>query len=318
MKFRTEVHIEDSQRKIGIEDQIFSIGSCFASEISNWLSTGQLQTLDNPFGTVFNPFSINKAIKKIHDAEFYTQADLITYNQQFISLDHHTSFDTPFIHQTLEKINQKIEAANLFLQTANWVIVTYGSSFIYEFLPQKSLVANCHKIPQKFFEKRLLSHEEISNAMVETVMNLQDICPENVQILFTISPVRHTKDGIAENQWSKSKLFAALHETIHQFSFCHYVPIYEIMMDDLRDYRFYKDDMVHPSAQALKYIFEKFSNAYLEQPTQEFILENEKIIQAKNHRPSNENHPNFLEFKQKLEDKIAQQQGKVRHKIFND
>ncbi len=195
MKFRTEVDIPASEKKIEIEDKIFSIGSCFASEMTDLLENGQLQTLSNPFGTIFNPFSINNAVQRLHDSAFYQEEELITYNEEYISLDHHTGFDTRYIHQTLDKINKSIEEGNAFLQEADWIIITYGSSFIYEFLPKKKLVANCHKIPQKFFEKRLLSHQELTGSIYNTILELKDICKEGVQILFTVSPVRHTKDG---------------------------------------------------------------------------------------------------------------------------
>ncbi|MEI7488500.1 MAG: GSCFA domain-containing protein, partial [Chryseobacterium sp.] len=232
MKFRTIVDIKESEKKIEIEDKIFSIGSCFASEMSDLFYDGQLQTVNNPFGTVFNPFSISNSIKTLHDSDFYNEEDLITFNDEFISLDHHTSFDTRFVHQTLEKINSKIEEGNRFLQETNWIIITYGTSFIYEFLPKNKLVANCHKIPQKFFEKRLLTHQELTDSIYNTILNLNDICKDDVQILFTVSPVRHTKDGMVENQLSKSKLITAIHEAIVLFENCHYLLIYEILMDD--------------------------------------------------------------------------------------
>ena len=235
MKFRTEVEIPAFPKKIETQDRIFSIGSCFATEISDLLETAQMQVLSNPFGTVFNPFSINQALKKLHDAEFYTEEDLIKYNDELISLDHHSSFNSRFVHQILEKINHHIELGNRFLQETNWVIITYGTSFIYEFLPKKKLVANCHKIPGKFFQKRMLTHLEITDSIYETVTTLKDICHENVQILFTVSPVRHTKDGMVENNWSKSKLITAIHEILPEFENCHYLPVYEILMDDLRD-----------------------------------------------------------------------------------
>lgn len=316
MKFRTEVSIPDSAKKIAMEDCIFSIGSCFASEMSDLLSKGQLQTINNPFGTIFNPYSINIAVKRLHDSEFYTENDLIQYGDQVISLDHHTQFDSKYVHQTLAQINANIEEGNLFLQATNWVIITYGTSFIYEFLPKKKLVANCHKIPSKFFEKRLLSTIEIENSISETIENLLDIGKKEVQILFTVSPVRHTKDGMVENNWSKSKLIAAIHETISKYENCHYLPVYEIMMDDLRDYRFYKEDMIHPSSQAISYIFEQFGNAYFTNETMDFIEENFKISKALNHKTQNENsekHQNFLE---QLKGRIALQQTKVKHKIF--
>lgn len=316
MKFRTEVDIKPSQKKIEIEDKIFSIGSCFASEISGLLKKGQLQTVNNPFGTVFNPFSINNAIKRLHDSEFYNEDELITYDDKFISLDHHTSFDTRYIHQTLEKINHKIEEGNRFLQETKWVIVTYGTSFIYEFEPKNKLVANCHKIPGSFFEKRLLSQSELADSIYNTIINIKDICPEDVQVLFTVSPVRHTKDGMVENQLSKSKLIAAVHEIIPQFENCHYLPVYEILMDDLRDYRFYKEDMIHPNHQAVNYIFEKFGEAYFSDETKDFIKENFKINKALEHRNEDEKDPKFIEFKEKLKQRIEIQQNKVKHQIF--
>lgn len=318
MKFRTEVDIIESKNKITLEDRIFSIGSCFASEMSDLFSQGQLQALNNPFGTIFNPFSISNSVKRLHDAEFYHEEELITFNDEFISLDHHTGFDTRYIHQTLNKINAKLEEGNSFLQETDWVIITYGTSFIYEFLPKQKLVANCHKIPQKFFEKRLLSHHEITDAVYNTILNLNDICKDDVQILFTVSPVRHTKDGMIENQLSKSKLITVVHEAIQQFENCHYLPVYEILMDDLRDYRFYKEDMIHPNTQAVNYIFEKFGNAYFADETKEFIKENFKINKALEHRTGDEKDPKYIEFKEKLNQKIEVQRQKVKHKIFSD
>lgn len=317
MKFRTEVDIPNSEKKIEIDDQLFSMGSCFSTEMSERLDAGQLQTLNNPFGTIFNPFSINHAIKKLHDSTFYKEEDLIVFNDEFISLEHHSSFNSGYAHKTLEKVNIGIEKGNLFLQSANWILITYGTSFIYEFLPKNKLVANCHKIPQKFFEKRVLGWEEIYTSISETIVNLTDICPENVQILFTVSPVRHIKDGMVENQLSKAKLISGIHEVIERFDNCHYLPVYEILMDDLRDYRFYKDDLIHPNSQAINYIFEKFGHAFFSEETKVFISENLKINQALQHKTSDENKPKYQEFLQKLNERISEQQKKVKHKIFS-
>lgn len=318
MKFRTEVDIHKSEYKIEIEDKIFSIGSCFASEMSDLFKQGQLQTVNNPFGTIFNPFSINNSIQRLHDSEFYTEEDLITFNDEYISLDHHTGFDTRYIHQTLERINAKIVEGNQFLQETNWVIITYGTSFIYEFIPKKKLVANCHKIPQKYFEKRLLTQQEITDSIYNTILNLKDICRDDAQILFTVSPVRHTKDGMVENQLSKSKLITAIHEVISGLENCHYLPIYEMVMDDLRDYRFYKEDMIHPNSQAINYIFEKFGKAYFSENTQDFIKENFKINKALEHKTEDPKDPKYIEFKEKLNHRIEAQRKKVKHKIFSN
>jgi len=316
MKFRTEVDINASERKIGTEDCIFSIGSCFATEMHGKFSEGQIQSLNNPFGTVFNPYSVNRAVQQIYDAKEYQESDLILANESYISLDHHSSFDSRFVHQSLEKINTNIEEANQFLQNTSFVIITFGTSYIYEFLPKNRLVSNCHKIPQKFFKKRFLRHQELSDSISQTINTLKDICKKDVQILFTVSPVRHTKDGIVENQLSKSKLLNAIHESISEKENCHYLPVYELMMDDLRDYRFYKEDMIHPNSQAVQYIWEKFGNAYFTDETKVFINENNKILTALNHKTDDDKNPKYQQFLEKVNQKILEQQRKVKHKIF--
>jgi len=316
MKFRTEVDINESEKKIGLEDCIFSIGSCFATEMHEKFSEGQIQSFNNPFGTIFNPYSVYQAIRQIYDAKEYQENDLILANENYISLDHHSSFDSRYAHKSLAKINQNIEDANQFLQNTGFVIITFGTSYIYKFLPKNKLVANCHKIPQKFFEKRFLSHQEITNSINKTIEILTDICKNDVQILFTVSPVRHTKDGIVENQLSKSKLITAIHEVISNHQHCHYLPIYEMLMDDLRDYRFYKDDLIHPSSQAVQYIWEKFGNAYFSDETKVFINDNNKIIAALNHKTDDDKNPKYQEFREKIDLKIKEQQKKVEHKIF--
>lgn len=316
MKFRTEVEIQNSDLKIDREDHVFSIGSCFSTEMSDLLKTGQIRAQNNPFGTLFNPFSLNNALKRLHNAAYYEEDDLISYAGEVISLDHHSSFNSRFLHQTLDKINANIESGNQFLQKTNWVLITYGTSFIYEFLPKKKLVSNCHKIPGKFFQKRLLTPLELTDSIDETVSTLKDICKENVQILFTVSPVRHIKDGIIENTQSKSRLINALHEIIPQFENCRYLPAYEILMDDLRDYRFYKDDLIHPNKQAVNYIWEKFGRAYFSPETLEFIEENFKIAKSLEHKTSDEKNPKYEEFLENLKRRIAAQQSKVKHKIF--
>ena len=316
MQFRTEVEIPLSDKKITLGDSLFFIGSCFATEIANLMASGQMKTLCNPFGTIFNPYSINYALKRLHSGEPYTEADLINYGGAFISLDHYSGFNTPYAHKTLAKINEKLEEANFFLQKTQWVVITYGTSFIYEFLPQGKRVANCHKIPQKFFTKRLLTTQEIITSIKESIELIKDICKAEVQILFSLSPVRHTKDGFPENQWSKARLLNALHEAIDDEINCHYLPIYELMMDELRDYRFYKEDMIHPTQQAVHYIFEKFGNAYFSDEVKAFIADNFKILQSLNHRPNDEKSPQYIEFRERLRQKIAEQQKKVKHRIF--
>lgn len=318
MKFRTEVHIPESANKIDIEDQIFSIGSCFASEMSELFKKGQLQTLNNPFGTIFNPYSINLAIDRICNSSLYTEDDLIFFNDEYISLDHHSSFNASSKQEVLNKINDNIKISHDFLKSSKWVIITFGTSFIYRYLPQDKWVANCHKIPNHFFEKELMKDEDIAKNIEEITSHLKKICQKDVQILFTVSPVRHTKDGMVENQWSKSKLINQLQQVVSQNNNRHYLPIYEIMMDDLRDYRFYKEDMIHPTEQAVRYIFEKFKEAYCSTEAQEFINDNFKILKSLQHKSLNQDQEKYQLFLDQLKSKIEQQQSKVKHRIFNN
>lgn len=317
MKFRTEINFEESQVKIKPSDKLFSIGSCFATEIAEKLREGQLQTLTNPFGTLFNPYAVTTALRRIYSAKNYTEEDLIKYNDEYLSFDHHTGFTTPFAHQTLERINTNLQLSNQFLQETKFAVLTFGTAYVYEFLPKNRLVSNCHKIPQKFFRKRFLSHAELTDALEESIQIITDMSAEPVHILLTVSPVRHTKDGFAENQLSKAKLLTAIHEVVNEHENCTYLPVYEIMMDDLRDYRFYKEDLIHPTEQAVNYIFEKFGSAWFSDETKNFIVDNLKIKQALNHRPRDPKSPTYQKFAENLQQKIALQQQKVRHKIFN-
>ena len=198
------------------------------------------------------------------------------------------------------------------------MIITYGTAFVYEHLAKNIFVANCHKIPQTNFNKRLLTHEELVNSIAETCHILKKISPKEAQILFTLSPVRHTKDGFSENNLSKAKLLCAIHKIVEQHENCHYIPVYEIVMDDLRDYRFYKEDLIHPSEQAVQYIWEKFKKAYFSDKADRFSNENLKIKQALEHRPKDKNSPKHQTFLKQIQEKIMQQQGKVGHKIFTD
>ena len=318
MKFRTEVEIPISEKKIQISDSLFSIGSCFATEISVKLADSQFQTLNNPFGTLFNPWAVKNSIQEIFENKIYTEENLDFHQGEYLSFNHHTSFNSENQEDTLRKINEKINLAHEFLKRSNWVIITYGTAFVYEHLAKNIFVANCHKIPQTNFNKRLLTHEELVNSITETCHILKKICPKEAQFLFTLSPVRHTKDGFSENNLSKAKLLCAIHEVVDQHENYHYIPVYEIVMDDLRDYRFYKEDLIHPSEQAVQYIWEKFKKAYFSDKADRFSNENLKIKQALEHRPKDKNSPKHQAFLKQIQEKIIQQQGKVEHKIFTD
>ena len=321
MEFRTEVPVKPQAQLFALHDSLFTMGSCFAGELAEKMIKGGFQVLHNPFGTLFNPVSIVTAVRRIHSAKEYSEDDLIAFEEQIISLDHHSSYDGRYAHLVLEKINADLQRANDFLQRTRWVIITFGSSYLYRFLPKDRFAANCRKIPAKHFEKNMLGVGESVAAMEELVALLRDICPEDVQLYFTVSPVRHTKDGFVENQLSKARLLTAIHEVVGggaNRGDVHYFPVYEIMMDELRDYRFYKPDMIHPTEQAVDYIFSKFVSSALDQNSRDFLAENYKIHDLINHKPKVTDAAAELARQAQIRQRIDAQQKLVHHKIFPD
>lgn len=317
MRFRTEVNIKPSKEKIGIEDCIFTLGSCFSDEMALKLKTGQIQVFENPFGTLFHPVAIKNALQRIVNQKLYVQSDLAQNGEIYFSWDHYTGFDSENPEKTLSGINNQILQAHAFLKKASWVFITYGTSWVYELLAGNRIVANCHKIPQQQFRKRILTLKEIEEAITETIKTLKEISPK-IRILISLSPVRHSKDGMTENQRSKALLLTALYNVVSRCEDCVYLPIYEIMMDDLRDYRFYKEDLIHPNEPAIEYIWEKFSEAYLDDSTRVFISENQKISRALGHHVKDKNSNAYKIFRKNLQEKIELQKTKAKHPIFEN
>lgn len=318
MKFRTEVFISEQSVKIQPNSAILSMGSCFADELAYVFKKSQFQILSNPYGTMFNPFSIAESIERMEKNQSYSESDLLEYKGKIISLDHHTEFDGIFVEDVLKRINESLKAAHFFLQKTQFVFITLGTSFVHRFLPKDKWVANCHKIPNKFFEKQLLTEQQIRESIERIITSIKNICTDEVAVYFTVSPVRHTREGMVENQRSKSRLISALHDVVEQYDTVHYLPIYELMMDDLRDYRFYKEDMIHPSEQAFQYIFEKFSQAFFSPSALDFMDENMKIQQGLAHQPLDEKSIDYINFQRKLKERIKAQQAKVQHTIFSE
>lgn len=316
MKLRTEVHIPESARRLQPTSRIFSIGSCFAENMYTMLQEGQLQSLCNPFGTLFSPIAILTALRRIVAKKLYQDSDLVEYGGSYISLDHHPRFDEITPSRALEKMNKSLMAAHDFLKGAECVIITLGSAYTYKFLPKDLWVSNCHKIPAKFFEKILITENDICEVMLQISQLLTDFCGPQVQILTTISPVRHTRDGFSGNQRSKGRLINGLLDAAAEDHRLQYLPVYEIMMDDLRDYRFYTEDLIHPSSLALEYIYEQFEKAYFSENLKDFLAENRQILRALNHRPSQPDSPENRHFQVKISERIQAQQKKVSHLIF--
>jgi hypothetical protein len=292
MDFRLEMQPRAFEAKLLHADRLLLIGSCFTEQIGAKLDYHLFSTLQNPNGILFNPVSIAQAVSGYIHHRQYTAQDLFCQQDIWGSWDHHTRFSHTNPQVCLEAINTSQSNAHSFLKKADWMLITLGSSFVYE-LPDKGVVANCHKVSTDKFSKRLLSSSEIIRLLQQMMDELMAFNP-SVKIIFTISPVRHLRDGFVENNQSKAQLITAVHELVHQNSNAFYFPAYELIIDDLRDYRFYAEDMVHPNYLATNYVWEKFSTSCIDGKSREIFKDIEQIHNALRHRPM---HPNSLEHK---------------------
>lgn len=296
MEFRLEFTPKPFDTKINHQHKLLLIGSCFTEQIGTKLSNHKFSVLDNPNGILFNPVSITKSISSYIDNKQYTEADLFHQNECWNSWEHHSRFSKPDVTGCLNGINESQSKANAFLKNAGWLLITLGSAFVYE-LENKEVVANCHKVPTDKFVKRLLPVEEVLAGLQQMIEKTKAFNP-GIKIIFTISPVRHLRDGFVENNRSKATLIQAVHLLTEKNADCFYFPAYELIIDDLRDYRFFAEDMVHPNYAATNYVWEKFIAACIDEPSQQLMKEIAVIVAAKNHKPFNptsEQHKKFLQ-----------------------
>lgn len=269
---------------INYNTPVLNIGSCFAQNIGLKLSRLKFNTLINPFGILFNPISIANCLERLLSKQPYKANDLVFNNGLWHSFDHHSSFSGPLKEETLHKINTSLQTATSFLQNTQWVIITLGTAHVYFLHEGARAVANCHKFPASAFEKRCISLEEAKNILTGILSKLTSQFP-HLSILLTVSPVRHLKDGFVENQRSKAVLLLAADQMVRQFDQVHYFPAYELVMDDLRDYRFYEKDMIHPNEIAIDYIWEFFQATYFTAETKALMAKIESFVKATSHRP---------------------------------
>ena len=286
MKFRTEINIPKSKIQFEHNDKVLTIGSCFAENISKYFSYYKFNILENPFGVLYNPVSIyNSLLFAIQEKQF-TKKDLIFDQSEYHSFFHHSDFSHHDAQICLSKINDNLLITHEYLKECDKLIISLGTSYVYKHKDSEIIVSNCHKIPQSEFERFRLTIEEVKNYLQNIVDQLK-IYNSTLSIIFTVSPVRHWKDGAVDNQLSKSILLLAVNEIVGKNKKCEYFPSYEIIMDDLRDYRFYNEDLIHPNKIATDYIWEKFSESHFSKKC--FIIMNEvkKIVQAVSHKPRN-------------------------------
>jgi hypothetical protein len=285
MDFHLEFSPKPFASLINHQHKLLLIGSCFTENISTKLKQHKFSVLENPNGILFNPVSISKSLMSYIENKQYTNADLFYENELWNSWQHHSRFSHPDQNECLRLINQSQKDANDFLKNADWVLITLGSAFVYE-LTDSEVVANCHKVPTDKFNKKLLCADDIISMLDEAIQQLQKFNAK-LKIIFTISPVRHLRDGFVENNRSKAVLIQAVHQLVNQSEKLFYFPAYELVIDDLRDYRFYAEDMVHPNYAATNYVWDKFVPTCIDEPSQQLMKEINIINAAKNHKPFN-------------------------------
>jgi len=295
--------VKKFEKQLNIKDGILLMGSCFAEEIGKKMQVRKFKPLVNPHGIIYNPSSLSNAITDYLEGKVYGEKDIFNHNKLWQSFNHHGRFSTTETATCLKNINEEIKSAHAQLQKANWLIVTFGSAFAYVDKKSNSIVANCHKLPSTDFEKVLLNKNQTLSVWNKQLEALKKFNP-NLNILFTVSPVRYVRDGLVENNRSKGILLDTVHTLIEQNQNCFYFPAYEIVIDELRDYRFFKEDMVHPNELAVNYVWEKFVNSFCDEETKKFLSEYEPLLKSLTHRPLKEDTEAHQKFKAQLEEKV--------------
>ncbi|WP_136465824.1 GSCFA domain-containing protein [Flagellimonas onchidii] len=310
MKLQTIVSIEKSSVPIDYGSRILLLGSCFVENIGRKLEYFKFQTTQNPFGILFHPLAIENLVERAVTNQIYKKEEIFEHAGIWHCFDTHSDVSAESENELLEKLNQGLEKTREALENATHIIITLGTAWVYRNNETKKIVANCHKVPQREFSKELLIVEKIRSSL-EKMINLITSVNQKTQIVFTISPVRHLKDGFVENQRSKAHLISSVYKTTSNFvPLTSYFPSYEIMMDELRDYRFYGKDMVHPNNLAIDYIWEKFTSTWISPKSCPIMVEVDQLQKGLLHRPFNPNSEEHQKFKTSLETKIERFQEK--------
>jgi lysophospholipase L1-like esterase len=309
MDFRTNIQLQKESNQIDYNSSLVLIGSCFSENISKKLNYFKFNTYSNPFGILFNPKAIETLITNAINLKEYTEKDIFNLNERWHCFDAHSDLSNSNKNELLSNLNTAIKSTNKQLETASHIIITLGTAWTYRFIETDSFVGNCHKVPQKKFLKELLSVKKIIASLENLITLIKSVNPK-VNIIFTVSPVRHLKDGFVENMQSKAQLLTAIHQVTDKRSQLYYFPSYEIMMDDLRDYRFYNSDMVHPNETAVNYIWEQFKNVWIDENAASIMKEIDSIQKGLAHKPFNPNSEQHQQFLITLQEKINILQNK--------
>jgi hypothetical protein len=313
MNFTTQIPISKHENNISHKDKIMLLGSCFTENIGNKLSINGFETMINPFGILYNPFSICNSLDRIINLKFLLSEDLVQVNEFWYSYEHHGIFRNENSDNLLQSINLGISEANSFLKQTNWLIITLGTAWIFFLKENNKILGNCHKLNSQLIDRRLLTINEITENINLTINNIRKINPD-IKIILTVSPIRHWKQGFRENLISKSTLHLATDQICKSINNCSYFPAYEIVMDELRDYRFYQADMLHPSEVAVDYIWEKFSNHLFSDNTIQLCKDYFKLHSMKQHRafnPESQGYKQHLIKIEKLEIELYEKRNKL-------
>jgi hypothetical protein len=322
--FRTDVSIITSSDLITLKNRVLTAGSCFADAIGKRLYRYKFSTLVNPFGTIYNPVSIHQTLNYGLENSALPPNSFVEKDGVFLNYNLHSTLSATDRKRLDSHISETVNNTHQFLQNTAYIFITYGTAWVYERIDTGEIVANCHKMSQKLFRKRLLSESEIVNSFTALYNTAKMFIP-GVKFILTVSPVRHLKDTLELNSVSKAVLRTTCHNIVAEKK-AEYFPAYEIMMDDLRDYRFYKSDMLHPTEEAEDYIWEKFGDRYFDSNTRSFLKKWDSILTAINHKPfhpASAAHQQFLaETLQRLSDlpgiDISQEQALIEAQIMPD
>lgn len=303
MEFRTKVEIEAVRDRVDYDSRICMLGSCFAENIGQRLKYYRFRTELNPCGIVYNPMSVANVLKLVLAKYRFTERDLLYNTDKWVSLYHHGCFSAPTKELCLEHINERLGRAADGFEKTDLLLMTFGTAWVYRYKERGMIVANCHRFPAGDFERFCLTPEEIVGVYRPLIRQLREVNPK-LRIVFTVSPIRHWKDGAHGNQLSKAVLLLAIDKLVQEFPDVYYFPAYEIVMDELRDYRFYGEDMLHISSLAVEYIWEKFKGTWISPAIEPLMKRVDKLNKSLAHRPFSPESDAYRKFQQQLRQEI--------------
>ena len=310
MKLQSKVNLSEYDFNIHLKSKILSLGSCFSENIGSRLQELWFDIQVNPYGIIFNPISISNLIYRSINEQLFSIEEVEERDGVYFLYDLHSKTSALSPEEVIEKANEALIKTKEYIQQADFIFITFGTAFYFELKNNKKVVGNCHKMPSNLFDRKKIETNEIVEIYQSLIQKIESLNP-NVQFIFTVSPVRHSRDGFIANNRSKANLILAL-EAICKRTNAHYFPSYEIQMDELRDYRFYKEDLNHPNKIALDYIFQSFSSTFFDQQTQSILKEIRKVNLQEQHRPLQPESKTYIESQKKLIETKKNLQEKIR------